>query len=157
MTLRMSFSSFGGVDHPICTKVRKAVEMIKFADPTLIVDGEIMADEALSPEIIEELYPFSSLKGGANVLIFPDLASANIATKLVAKVGGGELIGPILMGMSRPVHVLQRSATVEVVVNVAAIARNCARDRGRRTRARSGSAAAADLIMSTTSSRSNAS
>src|ERR1022692_1209675 len=118
----LSFSSFGGVDHPICTKVRKAVEMIKFADPTLIVDGEIMADEALSPEIIEEQYPFSSLKGGANVLIFPDLASANIATKLVAKIGGGELIGPILMGMSRPVHVLQRSATVEVVVNVAAIA-----------------------------------
>jgi malate dehydrogenase (oxaloacetate-decarboxylating)(NADP+) len=118
----LCFSSFGGVDHPIATKVRKAVELIKFADPTLIVDGEIMADEAVSPEIIEEQYPFSSLKGGANVLIFPDLASANIATKLVSKIGGGELIGPILMGMSRPVHVLQRSATVEVVVNVAAIA-----------------------------------
>jgi malate dehydrogenase (oxaloacetate-decarboxylating)(NADP+) len=118
----LSFSSFGGVDHPICTKVRKAVELIKYADPTLIVDGEIMADEALSPEIIEELYPFSSLKGGANVLIFPDLASANIACKFAAKVGGGELIGPILMGMSRPVHVLQRTATVEEVVNVAAIA-----------------------------------
>src|ERR1700741_4328265 len=118
----LSFSSFGGVDHPICPKVRKAVELITYADPTLIVDGEIMGDEALSPELIEELYPFSSLKGGANVLIFPDLASANIATKLVSKMGGGELIGPILMGMSRPVHVLQRSATVEVVVNVAAIA-----------------------------------
>jgi malate dehydrogenase (oxaloacetate-decarboxylating)(NADP+) len=118
----LSFSSFGGVDHPICAKVRKAVELIKYADPTLIVDGEIMADEALSPELIEELYPFSSLKGGANVLIFPDLASANLACKLAAKVGGGELIGPILMGMSRPVHVLQRFATVEEVVNVAAIA-----------------------------------
>jgi malate dehydrogenase (oxaloacetate-decarboxylating)(NADP+) len=118
----LSFSSFGSVDHPICTKVRKAVEMIKYADPTLIIDGEIMADEALSPETIEELYPFSALKGGANVLIFPDLASANIACKLAAKVGGGELIGPILMGMSRPVHVLQRSATVEEIVNVAAIA-----------------------------------
>jgi malate dehydrogenase (oxaloacetate-decarboxylating)(NADP+) len=118
----LSFSSFGGVDHPICAKVRKAVELIKYADPTLIVDGEIMADEALSPELIEELYPFSSLKGGANVLIFPDLASANLACKLAAKVGGGELIGPILMGMSRPVHVLQRTATVEEVVNVAAIA-----------------------------------
>jgi len=81
-----------------------------------------MADEALNPELIEELYPFSSLKGGANVLIFPDLASANIACKFAAKVGGGELIGPILMGMSRPVHVLQRTATVEEVVNVAAIA-----------------------------------
>ena len=118
----LSFASFGGVDHPICRKVRKAVEMIKYADPTLIVDGEIMADEALSPELIEELYPFSSLKGGANVLIFPDLASANLACKFAAKVGGGELIGPILMGMSRPVHVLQRTATVEEVVNVAAIA-----------------------------------
>ena len=118
----LSFSSFGGVDHPICTKVRKAVELIKYADPTLIVDGEIMADEALSPEIIEQLYPFSTLKGGANVLIFPDLASANIACKLAAKIGGGELIGPILMGMNRPVHVLQRTASVEEIVNVAAIA-----------------------------------
>jgi malate dehydrogenase (oxaloacetate-decarboxylating)(NADP+) len=118
----LSFSSFGSVDHPICRKVRRAVELIKYADPTLMVDGEIMADEALSPETIEELYPFSSLKGGANVLIFPDLASANIACKFAIKVGGGELIGPILMGMSRPVHVLQRTATVEVIVNVAAIA-----------------------------------
>ena len=118
----LCFSSFGGVDHPIATKMRKAVELIKYADPTLIVDGEIMADEALSPDLIEEVYPFSSLKGAANVLIFPDLASANIACKLAAKVGGSELIGPILMGMSRPVHVLQRSATVEGIVNVAAIA-----------------------------------
>jgi malate dehydrogenase (oxaloacetate-decarboxylating)(NADP+) len=118
----LSFSSFGSVDHPISAKVRKAVELIKYADPTLIVDGEIMADEALSPELIDELYPFSSLKGGANVLIFPDLASANIACKFAAKVGGGELIGPILMGMSRPVHVLQRTAAVEEIVNVAAIA-----------------------------------
>ena len=118
----LSFSSFGSVDHPISAKVRKAVELIKYADPTLIVDGEIMADEALSPETIQELYPFSSLKGGANVLIFPDLASANLACKLAAKVGGGELIGPILMGMSRPVHVLQRTASVEEIVNVAAIA-----------------------------------
>jgi malate dehydrogenase (oxaloacetate-decarboxylating)(NADP+) len=118
----LSFSSFGSVNHPICTKVRKAVEMIRYADPTLIVDGEISAEDAVSPEIIEQQYPFSALKGGANVLIFPDLASANIATKLLAKIGGGETIGPILMGMSRPVHVLQRTATVEEIVNVAAIA-----------------------------------
>ncbi len=118
----LSFSSFGSVDHPICTKVRKAVEMLRYADPTLIVDGEIAADDAVSPEVIEQQYPFSALKGGANVLIFPDLTSANIATKLLAKIGGGETIGPILMGMSRPVHVLQRTATVEQIVNVAAIA-----------------------------------
>ena len=130
----LCFSSFGGVDHPIATKMRKAVELIKYADPTLIVDGEIMADEALSPELIEEVYPFSSLKGAANVLIFPDLASANIACKLAAKVGGSELIGPILMGMSRPVHVLQRSATVEGIVNVAAIAVVDAQENGTYTR-----------------------
>ncbi len=118
----LSFSSFGNVDHPICTKVRKAVELLHYADPTLIVDGEVSADDALSPEVIEQQYPFSALKGGANVLIFPDLASANIATKLLAKIGGGEIIGPILMGMSRPVHVLQRTATVEDIVNLAAIA-----------------------------------
>ena len=118
----LSFSSFGNVDHPICTKVRKAVELLRYADPTLIVDGEIAADDAMSPEVIEQQYPFSALKGGANVLIFPDLTSANIATKLLAKIGGGETIGPILMGMSRPVHVLQRTATVEEIVNVAAIA-----------------------------------
>jgi len=118
----LSFSSFGAVDHPICTKVRKAVELLKYADPALIVDGEIAADDAVSPDVIEQQYPFSALKGGANVLIFPDLASANIATKLLAKIGGGETIGPMLMGMSRPVHVLQRTATVEQIVSVAAIA-----------------------------------
>ena len=118
----LSFSSFGAVDHPICTKVRKAAELLKYADPTLIVDGEIAPDDAVSPEVIEQQYPFSALKGGANVLIFPDLASANMATKLLVKIGGGEIIGPMLMGMSRPVHVLQRTATVEEIVNVAAIA-----------------------------------
>lgn len=118
----LSFSSFGSVNHPISAKVRKAVELLRFADPTLMVDGEIMADEALSPETIEQSYPFSKLKGSANVLIFPDLASANIACKLVAKIAGCETIGPILMGMSRPVHVLRRGATVEEIVDVAAIA-----------------------------------
>jgi malate dehydrogenase (oxaloacetate-decarboxylating)(NADP+) len=118
----LCFSSFGSVDHPICDKVRKATELLKYADPTLIVDGEISADDALSPETIENQYPFSTLKGGANVLIFPDLASANIATRLLANIGGNECIGPILMGMNRPVHVLHRTATVEEVVGVAAIA-----------------------------------
>jgi len=118
----LSFSSFGNVDHPICTKVRKAVELLHYADPTLIVDGEITADDALSPEVIAQSYPFSPLKGGANVLIFPDLASANTAYKLLAAIGGAETIGPILMGMSRPVHVLLRNAQVEDIVAVAAIA-----------------------------------
>jgi malate dehydrogenase (oxaloacetate-decarboxylating)(NADP+) len=118
----LSFSSFGSTRHPQCDKVRKAVELLHKADPTLIVDGEIMADAAVSPEILEQTYPFSSLKGGANVLIFPDLASANIACKLLTTIGGAETLGPILMGMTRPVHLLTRGAEVEEIVNVVAIA-----------------------------------
>ena len=118
----LSFSSFGSTRHPFCDKVRKAVDLLRKADPTLIVDGEIMADAALSAEILEQTYPFSSLQGGANVLIFPDLASANIAYKLLTTIGGAEILGPILMGMARPVHLLARGAEVEEIVNVVAIA-----------------------------------
>ena len=118
----LSFSSFGSTKHPLCEKVRKAVDLLHKADPTLVVDGEVMADIAVSPEMLEELYPFSVLKGGANVLICPDLNSANIAYKLLAKIGGAETIGPILMGMSKPVHLLSRGAEVEEIVNMAAIA-----------------------------------
>ncbi len=118
----LSFSSFGSTRHPLCEKVRKAVDLLRKADPTLIVDGEIMADAAVSPEMLEQTYPFSPLKGGANVLIFPDLNSANIAYKLLAKIGGAETLGPILMGMRRPVHLLARGAEVEEIVNVAALA-----------------------------------
>ena len=118
----LSFSSFGSTKHPFCDKVRKAVELLHKADPTLIVDGEIMADAAVSPEILEQTYPFSSLKGGANVLVFPDLASANIAYKLLTTIGGAEILGPMLMGMTRPVHLLARGAEVEEIVNVVAIA-----------------------------------
>jgi len=118
----LSFSSFGSTKHPSCDKVRKAVDLLHKADPTLIVDGEIMADVAVSPDLLEQTYPFSSLKGGANVLVFPDLASANIACKLLATIGGAETLGPILMGMTRPVHLLPRGAEVEEIVNVVAIA-----------------------------------
>ncbi len=118
----LSFSNFGSTKHPLCDKVRRAVALVKHADPTLVVDGELMADTAVTPEILDETYPFSSLRGGANVLIFPDLESANIAYKLLIRIGGAEAIGPILMGMSKPVHVLQRGAEVEEIVNVAAIA-----------------------------------
>jgi malate dehydrogenase (oxaloacetate-decarboxylating)(NADP+) len=118
----LSFSTFGSTRHPQCEKVRKAVELLHKADPTLIVDGEVMADIAVSPELIEKNYPFSSLKGGANVLIFPDLGSANIAYKLLSKLGGGETLGPILMGMSKPVHVVSRDTEVEEIINVCALA-----------------------------------
>jgi len=118
----LSFSNFGSTEHPQTKKMRRAVELVREADPTLMVDGEMMADTAVVPEIIEETYPFSQLRGGANVLIFPDLNSANTCYKLLARIGGAETIGPILMGMSKSVHLLPRGAEVEEIVNIAAIA-----------------------------------
>jgi malate dehydrogenase (oxaloacetate-decarboxylating)(NADP+) len=118
----LSFSNFGSTKHPLCEKVRRAVELVRDVDPTLIIDGEVMADTAVVPEIIDQTYPFSTLRGGANVLIFPDLQSGNIAYKLLARIGGAEMIGPILMGLNKPVHVLQRGAEVQEIVNIAAVA-----------------------------------
>ncbi|MGA2299954.1 MAG: NADP-dependent malic enzyme [Candidatus Acidiferrum sp.] len=118
----LSFSNFGSTPHPLTEKVRQAVQLVHKADPALMIDGEMMSDTAVVPEIIAETYPFSSLHGGANVLVFPDLNSANTCYKLLARIGGAETIGPILMGMSKPVHVLQRGAEVEEIVNIAAIA-----------------------------------
>jgi len=118
----LSFSNFGSTPHPLTEKVQRAVKLVQEADPTLMVDGEMMADTAVEPGILEETYPFSKLRGGANVLVFPDLTSANTCYKLLSWIGGVEKIGPILMGMSKPVHVLQRGCEVEEIVNIAAIA-----------------------------------
>ena len=118
----LSFSNFGSTRHPLSEKVRRAVQLVRLTDPTLMIDGEMMADTAVTPEIIERTYPFSKLRQGANVLVFPDLTSANTCYKLLQRIGGAEAIGPILMGMSKPVHVLQRGAEVEEIVNIAAVA-----------------------------------
>lgn len=118
----ISFSNFGSARHRFVDKVREATRLVKERAPDLIVDGEMQADTAVVPELIDEYYPFSTLKGGANVLIFPDLQSANVAYKLVQRLGGAEAIGPILMGMRKPVHVLQRGCEVKDIVNMAAIA-----------------------------------
>ena len=118
----LSFSNFGSTRHPLAQKVERAVRIVKERAPGLMVDGEMQADTAVVPEIIEQTYPFSTLKGAANVLIFPNLESGNIAYKLLMRIGGAEAIGPILMGVSKPVHVLQRGCEVSDIVNVAAIA-----------------------------------
>ncbi|MCL5745644.1 MAG: phosphate acyltransferase, partial [Acidobacteria bacterium] len=118
----LSFSNFGSTKHPLSEKVRLATELVKQKVPSLMVDGEMQADTAVVQEIIDETYPFSTLKGGANVLIFPNLEAGNIAYKLLARIGGAEMIGPILTGLSKPVHVLQRGAEVNDIVNIAAIA-----------------------------------
>lgn len=118
----LSFSNFGSTRHPLSDKVRAAVELVRERAPDLMVDGEIQADFALSAELLEKFYPFSTLKGAANVLIFPNLEAGNIAYKLLQRVGGCEAIGPIVMGLSRPVHVLQHGAEVSNIVNMSAIA-----------------------------------
>jgi malate dehydrogenase (oxaloacetate-decarboxylating)(NADP+) len=118
----LSFSNFGSSTDPQALKVKKATALVKQLDPDLIVDGEIQANVALDPELTEKQYPFSLLKGDANVFIFPDLQSGNISYKLLNKLGGAEAIGPILMGMKKPVHVLQRGDDVSDIVNMAAVA-----------------------------------
>jgi len=118
----LSFSNFGSTRHPLCDKVRRAVELVRYADPTLMIDGELQSDMAVSAKKMNEVFPFSRLKGGANVLIFPDLQSCNIAARLLPQLGAGETLGPILSGMAKPVHLLQRGAEVEDVVNIATVA-----------------------------------
>jgi len=118
----LSFSNFGSVRHPEAEKMARAVALLRQRDPSLVVDGEMQADTAFDREIIERDYPFSTLKEQANVLIFPNLSAGNIAYKLLNHLGGATAIGPILVGMNRPVHVLERGADVQDIVNMAAVA-----------------------------------
>lgn len=118
----LSFSNFGSAEHPLTVKVKRATSLVKQWAPDLVVDGEMQANIALDPELSAKQYPFSSLKGDANVFIFPDLQSGNICYKLLHKLGGAETVGPILMGMKKPVHVLQRGDSVAEIVNMAAVA-----------------------------------
>jgi malate dehydrogenase (oxaloacetate-decarboxylating)(NADP+) len=118
----LSFSNFGSVQHPEAAKVAEAVRIVRQRAPGLEVDGEMQADTAFDERILTERYPFSALKSTANVLIFPNLSAGNIAYKLLARLGGATAIGPILVGMQRPVHVLEQGADVEEIVNMAAVA-----------------------------------
>ncbi len=118
----LSFSNFGSVRHPEAQKVREAVMQVKELRPDIEIDGEMQADTALNTEILQSQYPFSDLKRAANVLIFPGLASANSAYKLLAELGGAEVIGPILLGMRHPVHFLQRGSTVQDIINLVILA-----------------------------------
>ena len=117
----LSFSNFGSNTHPLATLVRDATEIVKKRMPSLVIDGEMQADTAVRPEISAESFPFNQVPGNANVLIFPDLQSGNIAYKLVARLGSADAVGPILVGMNKPVFVLQQNSDVNDVVNMAAI------------------------------------
>ncbi len=117
----ISFSNFGSNTHANALKVKKAVALVKAARPDLPIDGEMQADYAVLPDLLEAEYPWATVQN-PNVLIFPDLQSANAAYKLVWRLAGAEAIGPILLGLERPVHVLQRGVDVADIVNMAAIA-----------------------------------
>ena len=108
-------------NHPQARKVQRATEIVKERAPNLIVEGEMQADTAVTQDLLNG-FTFSKLKSNANILIFPDLNSGNICYKLLHHLGGAEAIGPILMGMNKPVHVLQRGDSVDDMVKMAAIA-----------------------------------
>jgi malate dehydrogenase (oxaloacetate-decarboxylating)(NADP+) len=119
----LSYSNFGSSKGEVPQKTREAVQKAKQKFPDLVIDGDIQANVAINTEIQQETYPFSVLaKEGANTLIFPNLASGNIAYKLLMEIGGAEAIGPILLGMKKPVHVLQLGSSIREIVNMAAIA-----------------------------------
>jgi len=117
----LSFSNFGSTPHPLSAKVSKAVELVKERCPDFLYDGEMQADTAVVPEIIDDRFPFSAVKD-ANVLVFPSLESANIAYKLLARLGNAKAIGPILLGVGAPIHVLQTGDEVNDIVEIAAVA-----------------------------------
>ncbi|NVJ85162.1 MAG: NADP-dependent malic enzyme [Algoriphagus sp.] len=119
----LSYSNFGSAKGDIPAKMAKATAMAKERFPGLVIEGEMQANVALNDEIQREVYPFSELiNKRANTLIFPDLASGNIAYKLLSEIGNSEAIGPILLGMNKPVHILQLGSSIREIVNMVAIA-----------------------------------
>ena len=110
---------------------REAVRLARLTDPTLVIDGEMQADTALVPELAREAFPMSSIQGDANVLVFPDLQAGNIAYKLVQRLAGAEVIGPVLLGLAAPANVLNHYSSVDEIVNIAAITVLQARRRSR--------------------------
>jgi malate dehydrogenase (oxaloacetate-decarboxylating)(NADP+) len=117
----LSFSNFTG-EYSNPKKMKLAAEIVKDMFPEMIVDGEMQADTAVNDTITSKFFPFSNITKGANILMFPNLDSSNISYKLVQQLGNGEVLGPFLMGVRRPAHVLQRSCKVEEIVNCTAIA-----------------------------------
>ncbi|HET7268310.1 MAG TPA: NADP-dependent malic enzyme [Oleiagrimonas sp.] len=118
----LSQSNFGSVDTPSAAKMRRALELIRARNPRLEVEGEMQADMALNPELRERHFPHSLMSGKANVFVFPNLDAANIAFNMTRMMADGVVIGPILMGASRPAHILTPQASVRRVVNMTAIA-----------------------------------
>jgi malate dehydrogenase (oxaloacetate-decarboxylating)(NADP+) len=115
----LSYSNFGSVSTTSSQMMKDAVAIAKKRRPDLIIDGEMQVEPAVDEKIAGEFFPFSAIQGDANVLIFPNLSSANIAYKLLQRLGGAEAIGPILVGLNKPVNVIPTGADVQDVVNIA--------------------------------------
>jgi malate dehydrogenase (oxaloacetate-decarboxylating)(NADP+) len=118
----VSFSNFGSSRHEEASRVAQAVEMARAMDPDLEIDGEMQADTAVNAAKLLDAYPFARLRGPANVLVFSRLSAANVAYKLLDELGGADVIGPVLLGMAKPVHVLQRGCSVQDVMNLTTVA-----------------------------------
>jgi len=122
VTAMVSYSNFGSSENPRAEKVREAVEYLHKAYPDMVVDGEVQTDFALNSKMLQDIFPFSKLAGRkVNTLVFPNLDAANITYKLLKELNKAESIGPIMMGMAKPVHILQLGASVDEIVNMAAI------------------------------------
>ncbi|WP_411894291.1 NADP-dependent malic enzyme [Winogradskyella sp. A2] len=133
VTAMVSYSNFGSSDNPRAEKVNEAVQFLHKAYPEMIVDGAVQTDFALNSEMLQDIFPFSKLAGRkVNSLIFPNLDAANITYKLLKELNKVESIGPIMMGMNKPVHILQLDASVDEIVNMTAIAVIDAQEREKR-------------------------
>jgi malate dehydrogenase (oxaloacetate-decarboxylating)(NADP+) len=118
----LSYSNFGSSDTPDAKKMAEATRIVKQKNPNLIVDGEMQGMLAFNKEILKENYPFSDLvDADVNVLIFPNLAAGNISYHLLKEVGGVDIIGPILLGLKKPVNVLQLGSDVRNIINMATV------------------------------------
>jgi len=118
----VSFSNFASSSHEEARRMARAVDMVRESNPELEVDGEMQADTAIDGIKLSEVYPFTHLSGPANVLVFARLSTANVAYKLLDQLGGADAIGPVLLGMDKPVHILQRGCAVQDILNLSTIA-----------------------------------
>ena len=117
----LSFSNFGSVRSPETDKVRDAVEKVRILRPDLLIDGPVQPDVAFNPDILAESYPFANIKRRPNLLIFPNLDAANISLRLVRHMSSAHSIGPLILGLAKPVHMLPKGTEVENIINMAAI------------------------------------